>query len=113
MYDKIISGLLVFVVGGTFTTNYRLGEQSELTKTLGSAMGKIEQSMVKVADTVSQNKNEIIAIKAQNNFLINEQSEIKPIVFQTRAEQIERTDEIDCINQIRDVLGCRVPGNHP
>lgn len=113
MYDKIISGLLVFVLGGTFTTNYRVGEQSELTKSLSSAMGKFEQSMIKVADAVGQNKNEIIAIKAQNNFLINEQSEIRPIVFETRAEQIERKDEIDCINQIREVLGCKVPWEHP
>lgn len=103
--EKLISALLVFVLGGTFTANYRIGEVSSTTE-------KLSEILIDTRSRVDTYGNELIAIKAQNSFMINEQAELKPIVHETRAEQISRQDEIDCIDKIRDVLGCNIPRNH-
>ena len=103
--QKFFGGLLIAMIFTGWTMNSQLG--SIETKT-NSAMTAIE----KLEDSYLTTSNQMVALKTQNTFIIDEYALMKPIIVKTRQIQIGRTDEISCMSKMMDTLGCSIPRNH-
>jgi len=64
-------------------------------------------------EIIEDTRNELVAVKVQNIFLIDESHETKIRGLETEKEQARRTSSIKCIDKISDVMGCTIPAKHP
>lgn len=87
LINKFVGTLMLMILGTLIT--------------MTSTMGGIETKVKDMYPMVQDNRDGIIAMKTQVNFMLNEQAAIKPIVMTTRNEQIKRTDEIDFVQSLR------------
>ena len=102
---KFFSGVLVVIFSTMLVGNSRLGAIEEKADSTSLTMSEIHPIIISTIVELAVVRNDVTKI-------INEQSEIKPMVLETRQEQISRTKNVACMGKIMDVMGCDMK-DHP